>query len=467
MQNTLAIIDENTNFEGIPATYSDIYRMHKYWAKKPSNLINNLIQKYSKKNEIVLDPFCGSGVSIIESVRASRKGIGIDINPIAIFLVKQALVEIEPNRLEKEFLNLEKQCKDRINECYKVKRKGVEFVGTHFIWSNGKMVWIRYKPNGRWYRYKPEDTDVRLAKSFTYKKIKYYFPKQKLFQNAKINASSDQRICDLFTPRNTYALSLLLDRINKIKDRKIRQLFRFCFSASLGQASKMVFVNNNYFKNGKKQKQRPSVGSWVIGYWVPKNHFEINVWNCFVNRYKRILNAKKEQVKEKFSPVLANKFYKLRRGDVLLINKTALDGLKKIPTNSIDYVITDPPHGDRIPYLELSLMWNSWLQNKVNYENEIVISSSKERKKDVENYNQLLNKTLKEVVRVLKPNRYLTLMFNTYDHRTWSELLKTIKRLGLKIEDLSTIEYSQNSVVQENKNGGLKHDFLLTFKKIP
>jgi ubiquinone/menaquinone biosynthesis C-methylase UbiE len=78
-----------------------------------------------------------------------------------------------------------------------------------------------------------------------------------------------------------------------------------------------------------------------------------------------------------------------------------------------------------------------------------------------------LNKTLKEVVRVLKPNRYLTLMFNTYDHRTWSELLKTIKRLGLKIEDLSTIEYSQNSVVQENKNGGLKHDFLLTFKKIP
>ena len=148
------------------------------------------------------------------------------------------------------------------------------------------------------------------------------------------------------------------------------------------------------------------------------------------------------------------------------MNNSALKALKKIPSNSIDYVIADPPHGDRVPYLELSMMWNSWLKNKVNYNDEIVISTAKGRKKDTDNYNLLLGKTLKEIVRVLKPNRHLTLMFNAQNHKTWYELFENFKKLGLKIEDLSSIGYSHNSVVQENKNGGLKHDFLLTFKKV-
>ena len=52
----------------IPKSYTGIYSMHKYWSKKPFNVISKYVEEYTKPNDIVLDPFLGSGISSIESV---------------------------------------------------------------------------------------------------------------------------------------------------------------------------------------------------------------------------------------------------------------------------------------------------------------------------------------------------------------------------------------------------------------
>lgn len=44
------------------------------------NDIRKLIRFFTKKNMVVLDPFCGSGTTLIASAREKRKGIGIDLN---------------------------------------------------------------------------------------------------------------------------------------------------------------------------------------------------------------------------------------------------------------------------------------------------------------------------------------------------------------------------------------------------
>jgi len=465
MKSSLLFGDKVPNSNTEPKMYSTIYAMHKYWAKKPHNIINEYIQKYSKKNDIILDPFCGSGISLIESYNSKRKSIGIDINPTAYSISKGILTPIDIEKFEKEFLKIEADCKEKINSFYKIKRDNKTYVATHYVWMNGKLDEIRYSRNYR-NKLKPTKSDIQLANSFSYSKIKQFFPKDKLFENPRINAYSKYRICDLFTPRNTTALAILLDRINKIHNKNTREIFRLCFSSMLGQTSKMVFViNNSISDDGKKKLKTRKIGSWVIGYWVPKEHFELNVWNSFVTRYKKILLAKKTQQEEFGKPQFVNNFKNLKNGDILLLKKSAIEGLKKIPNNSVDYIITDPPHGDRIPYLELSQMWNSWLNNKVNYKNEIIISGAKDRKKDIENYFKLLEKTMSEMTRVLKPNRYLTLMFNTHSERTWQEIFDFAKNIGLKIDDISTMNYSRNSIVQEHKEGGLRFDFVLTFKK--
>lgn len=61
------------------ATHSGKYRGN--WSPY---IPRNLILRYSKENDIVLDPFLGSGTTLIETKLLKRNGIGIDINPCAI-----------------------------------------------------------------------------------------------------------------------------------------------------------------------------------------------------------------------------------------------------------------------------------------------------------------------------------------------------------------------------------------------
>ena len=46
-------------------TYKGIYAMHKYWGKKPFNEISKFIEEYTVPGDVVLDSFCGSGVTLI------------------------------------------------------------------------------------------------------------------------------------------------------------------------------------------------------------------------------------------------------------------------------------------------------------------------------------------------------------------------------------------------------------------
>ena len=457
----------------IAESYTGIYGMHKYWSKKPYNILQDFILRYTKKGDIVIDPFCGSGISITESIFTGRKAVGIDINPSAIFIAKQMLSKIPTKLIQDEFTILESEIKDKINSLYDVWRGGAKFVGTHFIWENDNLTEVWYKNNTKSRRKvieEPTEDDLKVASSFSYEKIPYFYPKDNFFHNSRINTNRESHIYDLFTPRNLMALSLLMDRIEKIENAEIREFFRFCFTASVGQASRMVFVIKRRGKfNGKlRETEKKEVGSWVIGYWVPKENFEINAWNCFENRYRRILKAKKGLEYKKYPINEASEFEELLDSrNVLLLNAPSQNALKKIPDNSVDYVITDPPHGNRQPYLELSMMWNSWLKKNVDYDDEIVISESKDRGKDISNYYKLLNEVFVEIERILKPNHYFSLMFNSLDDETWVNLIAHTNRLNLELDKVETLEYSANSVVQDTRGSGLKTDFILTFRKNP
>ena len=456
--------------EDDPQSYTGIYSMHKYWSKKPFNVIDKYIQKYSESGDIVLDPFLGSGISSVESVLLNRRTVGIDINPMSTFITRQMLEKNDPEKIEEEFLRLQTAVRKKIDRLYKISVRRKPFTGSHFVYEGDRLVEIWYKDkNTKKVIDMTRPAGIKTRKSFTFKSIKTTLPAKKLIKNSRINAKEGMHVRDLFTPRNALALSLLLEEINSIRDSKLRDFFRFCFTSCSGQASKMVFVINRRKKMKGKDvaSDKKEVGSWVIGYWLPREHFEINVWNCFENRYRRILRAKKEFFQSGPDTKYAKNFSSLKqkKGDILLINDSCYATLKKMPDNSIDYVITDPPHGDRLPYLELSMMWNDWLGFDVKLDDELVVSDAKTRNKTVAEYMKLLEKILVEINRVLKNGKYFTLMFNNYDRQVWERLQEILFGLDLEMSDIGTIGYSAASVVQDSRKGGLKTDFIITFKK--
>lgn len=56
----------------------------KYWGNFIPQIPNQLLRRYTKKGEWVLDPFCGSGTTLIESKKLGRNCLGLDLAPEAV-----------------------------------------------------------------------------------------------------------------------------------------------------------------------------------------------------------------------------------------------------------------------------------------------------------------------------------------------------------------------------------------------
>ena len=62
-----------------------------YPTQKPIELLERIIKIGSNENDLILDPFCGSGTTLVSAKLLNRNYIGIDINSKAIALTKQRL----------------------------------------------------------------------------------------------------------------------------------------------------------------------------------------------------------------------------------------------------------------------------------------------------------------------------------------------------------------------------------------
>ncbi len=83
--------------------------IHSYPAKLlqqiPYFFLNNTI--FSKENDTVLDPFCGTGTVLLEASIANRNAIGVDINPLATLIAKTKTSKIDILKLKKELENIQ------------------------------------------------------------------------------------------------------------------------------------------------------------------------------------------------------------------------------------------------------------------------------------------------------------------------------------------------------------------------
>src|SRR5438105_4294930 len=73
----------------IPAARQDDarhYGVHPYFTRRPPNVVRAYIERYSSPNDVVLDPFGGTGVTAIEAFLLGRRAIHNDLNPFANFI---------------------------------------------------------------------------------------------------------------------------------------------------------------------------------------------------------------------------------------------------------------------------------------------------------------------------------------------------------------------------------------------
>jgi adenine-specific DNA methylase len=117
------IVEINRLAEPERNSFKPIYQMHKWFARRASCVFRaillgalkpayredgtpvDLMEEFYKdhgqdldtKDKVVLDPFMGGGTTVVEALRLGCKVVGIDLNPVAWFIVK---TEVEPVEIE-------------------------------------------------------------------------------------------------------------------------------------------------------------------------------------------------------------------------------------------------------------------------------------------------------------------------------------------------------------------------------
>ena len=432
------------NYAVPPRTHTSMYLMHKYWARKPHNVVGEYIDYYSKREDVVLDPFCGSGVTAIEALRRRRKVVATDLDPMSTFVTLSTITSVNLKEFEKAFGKIKGRLEEKIDSLYETicPRCGAHVPAEAFVWKNDTPIEIRLScrcsKKALWK--KPTRFDLKRLKEVENQKIPFWYPKTELVWNTRINVNKGEKVSDLFTKRNLQALSMIFHEVETVENPDVRELLKFTFSSTLGQASKMVFVIRKRGRaRGKVKKSKPEVGSWATrGYWVPPEFFEINAWNCFEQRYHKVYRGKEESNTEIPKVERAKTFGELMNGkDFLIETFDVLELSKLIPDETIDYVFTDPPYGDSVPYLELDYMWSSWLDFQPDFDSEIIISDSPERKeKNFEMYHKMLCAAFREIYRVLKKEKYLTVTFHNTDIQIYNSIISSVILAGFDLEKI-------------------------------
>lgn len=84
------------------------HKIHPYPAMLHPLLVDYLIKKYAKEDDVIFDPFCGSGVTLLQSSINGYGSIGFDINPLALLIAKVKTSKYNIDELKKESVNFKK-----------------------------------------------------------------------------------------------------------------------------------------------------------------------------------------------------------------------------------------------------------------------------------------------------------------------------------------------------------------------
>ena len=444
------------------------YEMHKYWGKKPANELDKLIEKYSKVGDIVMDPFAGYGVFVSESYLKGRNAIGNDLNPASVFIQKNLLNKsIDLKEFQNVFKDIFKKLKGIEDEWFSITcpqcNSKAKVISTLRNKQNTPLM-NKIKCSCSRKSIEVEISDME-SKDFLNRESEICTPEhpnQKLIRNGRISVLDKMTTDDLFTNRTLLCQAIIFEEILNIKEPIIRNLAKFTFTSNLANSSKLV--------PPIKSRGPMAPGAWMTGYYIGDTYLENNTFHYLANRVKKVIDGKNDflntlrekKIKDQGECMSVSEFSNDSSG-YLILNQDTKN--LEIQDASIDYIFTDPPYGDTVPYFEQSALWNTWLGFDVDYENEVVISDSKVRGKTAKQFSNDIHKCIEEITRVLKNDGYFSITFHSLSGEEWYSLTKACLENNLILEDLVSLTQKTFSPRQLNRKTTVKGDILITFKK--
>lgn len=457
------------------------YNAHSYPTKVPPEAIEPFLEHYTRPGDVVLDPFCGSGMTGLAARRTGRRAILNDLSTLSVHLAFNHTAECEPRDLKRSWEVIRSRLSSDVERLY-----GVPCANCHAqaemrytIWSDvygcpscggGIRFWdegvdkargtvsrrlacpachaefrrsaaLRIGVEPAWLAYscacsrsllEREVTEVERETLMTWQSPRGSFAptrkvevEREMYRRSALHLQGIESVKDFYTPRNLEALSLLWEEIGTLEDRRVRAALAFAFTNTAWHGTRMRRFN-------ARGGHRPLTGTL----YIPQLSSEANIFEVFSNKIGYLTRFFEET-------------QALPSSQPIAIRQGSATNLSWLPGDSVDYIFTDPPFGSNIFYADCNLIAESWLGAVTDERLEAVVNRSKlpeHGAKEVEDYKRLMSMAFEEMFRVLRPGGWATVVFQSTDGEVWRAIEEAASSAGFVLHSAGILDKVQQSM---------------------
>lgn len=399
------------------------------------------LEAYTSPGQIVLDPFCQSPNLVTEVAATGRKVIAANFNPILALLVRGQQSLPEPWELDAattrlgDSLKLGVPLRDHLDGLYATNCPQCHrtTIADYFLWDReaGEPVEKGYRcqacgSEGQ----SPVEPDERETSSRIERQgFHYHYVLDRLAPPGDEGRRSGQKLLDLYTPRNLYALTNLLIKTETLfADSPLQEPLKLLLLACLDSCSSLYASPQAWLRPRRLHS--------------PPRFVERNVWRAFEEARVQL-----SQLPSSPAVHLATGVSQITSPDLLSLSETGgqppnalvasltVRRLSQVlPEDSISLIITAPPRLDPI-FWSLSYLWSGWLFGRE--EAAALRPLLKRKKTDWDWYQRAMSSTLRALRRALQDRQRLVLVFVSEGPAFVEALFTAASLAGFELEGTS------------------------------
>ena len=254
----------------------------------------------------------------------------------------------------------------------------------------------------------------------------------------RMRTTNTTHIHQMFLPRAALAMCSLWNRAQRETGNRMRNALLFLVEQAISGMS----ILNRYGPSHYSQVNRQLSGVYYVSSLVAECSARYNLQN----RLSRLPKA-------------------FRHSNSIghpSVTSTMECGRMPIQTESVDYIFTDPPFGENIYYSDLNYLAESWHRVFGRADLESIVD--RVRRKDIPNYGSSMERCFREYRRILKPGRWITVVFHNSKNAIWNAIQEAMLGAGFMVADVRVLDKKQGSFKQVTSNA-VKRDLVISAYK--